>query len=134
MEMLEIWMYVSRSCLAHASAPEAIEKIVREAQAYNVTSDVSGALLYTGSRFAQLIEGSSEAISRLRGSISADERHDDLVLLSPAAWTEPRFAGWALAYSGPSEYIAAAVERAAANGREQSHAEELVRLMAALRA
>ncbi|MEG3179525.1 BLUF domain-containing protein [Sphingomonas sp. LT1P40] len=126
---LTTWMYVSRSCLTVETAPAAVANILAESQAHNAANGITGVLLFTGARFAQLVEGSSGAINRLRAIISADERHDDLVTLSPPSSTGRRFEGWSLAYNGDSGFVATAVERVLAADAGQVEASALLRLM-----
>ncbi|TPG14668.1 BLUF domain-containing protein [Sphingomonas koreensis] len=130
------WMYVSRSCLGPATASASVGKIVDQSRMRNAAIGVTGVLLFTGARFAQFLEGPADAVTALRSSITADARHDDLVVLAPTRSAGRRFAGWALGYSGHSRFIAAAVERAvgSADHPEQSDTENLMRLMIELAA
>ncbi len=134
MTIVTTWMYVSRSCLDPRTASAGVAEIVEQSRVRNAASDVTGVLLFTGARFAQLLEGPPEAVERLRSSISADGRHDELVVLAPPRTSHRRFAGWALGYGGHSRFIAAAVERAVASAERpnQSDTENLVRLMSEL--
>lgn len=127
---LTVWMYVSRSCLA-PDARSAVADIVARAQAHNATVDVTGMLVFTGARFAQLIEGPPAAVAVLKAAVSADQRHEDLIDLMPEPWGGRRFSSWSMGYSGPSRYVRAAVEQTlAASARERrSAATQLARLM-----
>jgi hypothetical protein len=130
---LTTWMYISRSNLMPETASAAVKDIVTRSVSYNSLQLVTGALIFTGERFAQLIEGPAEAVARLRSAITADPRHRDLVRLTPLSSGSRRFAGWSLAYCGPSHFVNTAVERAlrASGGERRVAVSNLTNLMLA---
>ena len=71
-----------------------------------------GALLFTGARFAQVLEGPRAGVEELMDSINRDARHTDIVIIKQGDTPRRRFATWALAYCGPSAFVAQAVDRA----------------------
>lgn len=82
-----------------------IEKIVEVARSRNAQLDITGALIFTEMRFAQVVEGRAEAIEDLMVSIRRDERHRDVQIVEVAEISTRRFPDWAMAYSGPSFYV-----------------------------
>lgn len=72
-------LYVSR--LAPACTWEVVKEIVAAARRNNPSFGVTGALLFDGERFCQLIEGDEPAVRRLMDNIARDPRHTDLRLL-----------------------------------------------------
>jgi hypothetical protein len=98
-------MYVSRSKLEPANGDEAVQAIVRIAQARNAVLGITGALVSTGSCFAQVIEGPPPALDQLMASILNDPRHSDVRVVSTIGIEERRFGDWWMAYSGPSIYV-----------------------------
>ncbi|MBA2918279.1 blue light sensor protein [Sphingomonas sp. MAH-20] len=123
-------VYVSKCLLTPDYAGAGIEAIIEVATARNAATGVTGALLYTGARFAQLLEGEKDAVLAIMASIARDPRHGDIVILDQRAASARRFSHWSLVY-GHSTFAAGIVERAlAAHG----HADEyplrnLIRLL-----
>lgn len=104
--MLTSLLYVSRSRLASGTSAQEVDQLVSLAVTRNARLDVTGALIFTGGAFAQVLEGPSEAIDRLMTSISQDPRHDRIVIVQRVAIDERSFARWAMSYSGPLTYLA----------------------------
>jgi hypothetical protein len=92
--MITALFYVSRTIVDSLERAGGIDAIVSAARARNAALDVTGALLFTGSHFAQLLEGPSAAVDELMNSIRADPRHRgvDVVLNGPVRTR--RFAAW----------------------------------------
>ena len=66
------------------------------AEAFNDRNNVTGLLLYDGSRFAQLVEGPGEGIAAVIGRIGEDRRHHTLQVIEHAPTANRQFEGWAL--------------------------------------
>lgn len=113
--MLISTLYVSRSLIEPTQATAAVANLVETSIANNRRCDITGALLFTGAQFAQILEGSEDSIAALITSIGRDERHDQLTIINHAAIKERKFQNWALAYNGPSLFIARHVARALAS-------------------
>lgn len=105
-------MYASRSSLPVAWADRAVADIVSASRARNAELEVTGALLFTGSWFAQFIEGSAHSVATLRDSISRDQRHGDIKTLRSDRLSERLFDGWSLAYAGPSLFVTRQIDAA----------------------
>ncbi|HZG10124.1 MAG TPA: BLUF domain-containing protein [Allosphingosinicella sp.] len=103
--MLESRLYVSRSKLELAQSHEAVEAIVQVAQVRNAALGVTGALISTGSCFAQILEGAPAAVDQVMASICRDGRHFDVRVVSVLSIRRRRFGEWWMAYSGPSFYV-----------------------------
>ncbi|MDN3919293.1 BLUF domain-containing protein [Roseateles violae] len=86
--------YISRSL----ATPEQTEQILVGARLRNQRSGVSGALLFTGGHFAQLLEGSPQALATTMAVIEADPRHEALTRLIESDIEQRRFADWTMAY------------------------------------
>ena len=104
------WLYASRCALPSAWAPKAVEDIVEKSVPRNVSLQVTGALLFTGTRFVQFLEGSADSIASIRRSILADKRHYDITTILSGNRAERIFSNWSLAYAGPSLFVADKVE------------------------
>ncbi len=86
--------YVSRSL----AAPEQVEQILASSREHNQRRGVTGVLLFTGGHFAQLLEGSAEALAAAMAAIEADPRHEAVTRLIDREISQRRFAGWTMAF------------------------------------
>ena len=98
-------LYISRSTLPQARGPSEVEEIVRLAQARNQSIEVTGALVYSGAHFAQILEGPAAQLSDLMRSINLDVRHKDVTIVKSGPVGKRKFASWHLAYSGQSTFV-----------------------------
>jgi hypothetical protein len=111
MNDLTFWMYISTANIPRTDAAQAIDAIVRVSRGRNAALKVTGALIFGGELFAQLIEGPAESIVELRSSIARDERHGDILTMADGEQNRREFADWSLAYSGSSLFVARELER-----------------------
>jgi hypothetical protein len=130
MSMLSL-LYVSTSLLDPAAADTGVAGIVAQSRPRNRLLDVTGALLFTGRHFAQMLEGPPPAIDALMASIRADRRHADVIVIAKQPIAARRFAAWALAYSGRSHFVARTVARSVTDSSRGSMrgTEALIRFM-----
>jgi hypothetical protein len=110
MEMMSL-IYVSKSTIPPDIEENEVEKIVATANYHNPSIDITGALLFTGSKFAQVLEGHASDIDELLLSIRKDHRHRDIVVMDHRPLVARRFPDWSMAYSGPSPFVAGFVTR-----------------------
>lgn len=103
--MLETVLYVSRSNLEPAVAQDIVAKIVTTAQRQNRKVGITGGLIFTGKHFAQVLEGSSEAIDQLLTTIATDDRHEAMQVLYKKPIASRFFFDWSMAYNGPSKRV-----------------------------
>ncbi|WP_404480548.1 BLUF domain-containing protein [Novosphingobium sp. BL-52-GroH] len=106
------WLYASRSRLLPETAGAEIEHLVAMAHERNARLDVTGALLYTGNRFAQYIEGPTASVDALRASIHRDPRHDDITTIEMGIPQSRLFGSWSLAFGRRSQYFEGLIEKA----------------------
>lgn len=126
------WVYVSEASFQGASADAAVDEIANFSRRRNQHLNVTGALLFTGRRFAQWLEGPEKSIADLRQSISRDTSHR-LITTICFQHDRPRlFQGWSLAYSGPSRYIARLLDgvELGTDGSMAAVSDDLMRLFA----
>lgn len=76
-----------------------IESILATSRAGNKRSGITGALIFDGQGFAQVLEGSRVAVEKTYAKIQIDPRHDRVTLLEQAYQPERYFAEWFMAYS-----------------------------------
>ncbi|MGL3822989.1 BLUF domain-containing protein [Sphingopyxis sp. R3-92] len=121
MSNLACWMYVSRAHVPRECADEVIDAIVAVSRPRNAALQVTGALVFSGDSFAQIIEGPAEAVAELRACISRDSRHRELLTLVDGERSSRDFADWSLAYSGTALFVARELERIRADMHSEPH-------------
>ena len=72
-------LYASR--LAPERTWEVMKEVADAARRNNPAHGITGALLFDGERFCQLIEGEKAAVHALMDNIASDARHSDVKLL-----------------------------------------------------
>ncbi len=93
-------------CSLRVAPPEAggpdceLEEIVATARRNNQTDGVTGALLFTGSGFAHVLEGARDALDRIFERIADDPRHTGVTVLSFTPTERRRFPEHAMALIG----------------------------------
>lgn len=98
-------VYVSSAKLGPVNTDEQIARIVDHATVANAAMRVTGALMYDGTRFAQLLEGPIMSAERLAERIARDPRHSRLVFLEKQLVKRRLFDGFSLAYMGNSLFV-----------------------------
>lgn len=77
-----------------------IEDILQKAQINNPRLNISGALLYSGGYFCQVIEGGKNDIEKLFKTIQMDKRHSDITVLTSDPVGKRSFSNWGMAFAG----------------------------------
>ncbi|WP_380784551.1 BLUF domain-containing protein [Sphingomonas sp. R86520] len=98
-------LYVSRSTIAASVAEAAVLDIVATAHRRNPLLNLTGALIFTGSNFAQIFEGPTASVDLMMGSIESDPRHKDIVVADRLPALHRRFDEWSMAYSGRVRFV-----------------------------
>ncbi len=104
-------LFVSISCIHPAIAGLIISELVSQAEKKNAYLEVTGALIFTGTNFAQVLEGPTNAIGDLMALIRRDPRHRSVAILHQSSLVERKFGNWSMAYHGPSTYVSRYVTR-----------------------
>lgn len=107
-----VWLYVSVSKIAKDLVDAELARIVDWSHRNNAAMNVSGALLFTGVRFLQCIEGSPKAVKDIRAKIMYDPRHEAVTTLIEGPIVKRQFENWSLAYVGPSMHVSTTINRA----------------------
>jgi hypothetical protein len=107
---LHRWLYVSHCRFPARWSDAAVADIVAVSRSRNVASGVTGALLFTGMRFAQFLEGPAASLNGLQDSIERDPRHADVRTILSGAQEARLFDRWSMAYAGPSLFVSNNVE------------------------
>jgi len=98
--------YVSRSALPRDNLQAAVEDIVADARHRNVNTGLTGALLFTGTHFAQYLEGQKSQLDVLLSSLERDPRHEGLQVIDRSQIYRRLFQTWNMAYFGPAQFVA----------------------------
>lgn len=98
-------LYISRSVIAPSDSQRAVNDIVTISQTRNSQVNITGALLFTGTYFAQVLEGERADVDALVEMLRRDPRHINLVVVDRSPLANRRFASWSLAYFGPSLFV-----------------------------
>lgn len=94
--------YISRNTIGGdaQAVREQLSRILTTAQRNNRALGVTGALLYSGGYFCQVLEGPEEVIEELFETIQMDDRHGDVTVLHFEPIETRGFGDWAMALAG----------------------------------
>lgn len=112
---IERLVYVSECRINAADIDEVVAGLVRNSRSRNACLAVSGALLFTGTHFAQILEGPPESIALILSKLRHDPRHSNILVAAHHPITVRLFSEWQMAYHGPSQYVARHVNRLLGN-------------------
>ena len=98
-------LYISESCIKNSDAEKEAGHIVKFAKIKNARLGITGALIFTGLHFAQVLEGLPESMSALMADITLNPRHQRLVIVDQSPITDRLFSVWQMAYQGPSPFV-----------------------------
>lgn len=74
-----------------------VAKILEQSRHNNAIDGVTGLLWTDGIRFLQVLEGPAESVATTYARISADPRHQAIVMLSDKTVEEREFGDWSMA-------------------------------------
>lgn len=77
-----------------------IRDILKAAHTNNPSKNITGALLYSGGYFCQVVEGAMDDLEELFETIQMDPRHGEVTVLHFEAIQERGFTEWAMAFAG----------------------------------
>jgi hypothetical protein len=80
-----------------------IAEVLAVSRSWNSANDITGALLLSGTGYAQVLEGPPHAVKSLFGHIACDRRHHGVELLYSDYHSERDFGNWSMAVVGPVE-------------------------------
>ena len=98
----EVIAQVVPDALTEEGLQRELRAVVASARWHNKADNVTGALIYTGVGFAQVLEGPREVVERTFDRIAADSRHADVTVLSFTPTQRRSFPDWSLAFCGQS--------------------------------
>jgi hypothetical protein len=123
-------LYISRSRLGSEAAGQELSAIVAVATRRNLAARVTGALVYSGTSFAQWLEGPEADVDSIIGDILVDPRHEDIriVMRSPAA--ARRFPAWSMVLVDEGPQTERQIDAIRDAGEEASQLIEVEQLIA----
>ena len=94
--------YISKNAVINdeETLKREIASILASANENNPKMGITGALLYSGGYFCQVIEGTDEALEELFETIQMDDRHTDVKVLHFEPLENRNFADWSMAFAG----------------------------------
>lgn len=101
-ETLHRLVYYSRTTLPGTPEDMAgdIDEILAASQRNNARVGVTGALMFNRGCFAQVLEGSRDAVEQTFERIQRDPRHGDVTVLEFAPADTRGFASWSMTFVG----------------------------------
>lgn len=120
--------YVSESRIAADDVTAAIDAILARSSERNARDAITGALLFTGSRFVQTLEGTAAGVDAVLARIARDPRHTALTIVDRHVVVVRNFPRWSLIYAGPSLFVARTVARGL-TGSERGVPADVARLL-----
>ncbi|MGI4732016.1 MAG: EAL domain-containing protein [Janthinobacterium lividum] len=98
-------VYYSRNAIfgVDEEVTASVDAILAASQRNNAAVGVTGALMFTDGFFAQVLEGSMEAVETVFERIQLDDRHAEVQLLSFAPTDARVFPTWSMAFVGSDE-------------------------------
>jgi hypothetical protein len=97
-------VYCSRNVIAQAMPgalpADEVRAILASARRSNRANGITGALLFTASGFAQVLEGRRDMVEATFERISGDPRHADVTVLSFTPTEVRSFPDWPMGFSG----------------------------------
>lgn len=105
-------IYISRMNFDgnEAKIKDEVNDIIKTSTSKNTQKDVTGALLFSGGYFIQVLEGPLKAVESIFESIQNDFRHKEISTLSNAQIDERSFPKWSMALAGVRLDIAPEIE------------------------
>lgn len=102
MEKVYRILYCSRNCMDTTAEQQLAEvrKILVSSRNNNAARGVTGALLFSPSVFAQVLEGPLEEVENTFERIQRDMRHEDVAVLESGYVSEREFPAWSMAFAG----------------------------------
>ena len=108
---MERLLYISESRIEPTNAQPIVMQIVSQSVYNNAQREITGALLFTGTHFAQILEGTQRSIEQLMSVLIADPRHQNVRIIERSPISIRKFSDWKMAYYGPSQFVSRHVLR-----------------------
>lgn len=129
--MADIYHYLYLSRFTGRVGDTGLRDILQRSRDQNIQLGVTGALLFDGERFVQLLEGPREVVLPLSERIRMDSRHRDFtpVYEGSAASPSGRFDRWMSGYADP-DAVAKFESRVTGSGQDAGAVDHFIDLLA----
>jgi hypothetical protein len=121
-------LYVSRP--VERLAPFEVMQIIATSRRQNWRAGLTGCLLFTGSEFAQVLEGPLATVQALFERLSNDPRHTDVRIAWRGAADSRRFPNWTMGYLLDTDLASDVAAMLAASTVPEGSASRLIARMA----
>lgn len=107
MKKLYSLAYISKNTIEGTTEQiqQEIKRILDVAHKNNPSLGVTGALLYSGGYFCQVIEGEEDALEELYENIQMDDRHGEVTVLHFEEIESRSFGEWSMALAGIEDHM-----------------------------
>jgi hypothetical protein len=110
-ERLRRVVYVSHTAVAPGEPMwPVLDSILTAARRNNRRAGVTGALVYSARRFAQVLEGPPDSVEAIFERIQCDLRHDHVTVLEVSTPERRAFGDWSMAFVADAPVPAEALE------------------------
>jgi blue light- and temperature-responsive anti-repressor len=98
-------LYCSRNRVPLPLEQQAVEirNILAKSRSNNSSRNITGALLFNGAAFAQVLEGPLEEVEATFEKIQRDLRHDEVAVLETGYTQGREFPEWSMAFAGSTQ-------------------------------
>jgi hypothetical protein len=103
-------LYVSRSTNPEPEQEREFQRILAVSVQRNLRAGITGALVYSGHSYAQVLESPEHAVSQVMGSIIVDRRHKEICISLTGEARQRSSPNWGMAQIASSTIIDAAIE------------------------
>lgn len=93
-------LYISKSCLTPGEDARQLQAILDVAARRNRSLSITGALVFTGADFAQILEGPEDSVANVMASILIDQRHETVSIVRREEVARRSFPNWGMALIG----------------------------------
>lgn len=127
-------VYRSRSAIAGdaEAVRRAVEAVVAVSRRRNAEVGVTGAMLFAGLHFVQVLEGPAAAVEAIFDRICCDLRHSSIAVVECGPVLEPAFGGAPMSYLIPDAAVGTALDRLAGEAEGVDAAAAAMKLMLTL--
>jgi hypothetical protein len=98
-------VYCSRNRIqgSEADVKAELQTILASARKNNPAIGVTGALIYNGANFAQVLEGPLKSVERIFEIIQRDPRHSEVTVVQSGPALARDFSDWSMAFVGSND-------------------------------
>jgi hypothetical protein len=127
-------LYLSHSLIPAGDEMPVVQDIMSVAVRRNLANGITGALVFTGRDFAQVLEGPESQVAQVMGSILLDRRHDNVRILARQDVSTRSFPNWGMAQVASTAEVQGRIDDINRSSNEQDMADAIAALSNWMRA